>query len=69
MGRKAKAKPVKKQTSRLTKELLEIAKAMHASGLLTDAGFVAIKRRHIESASTLGRFSPAGRIRPEKSRG
>jgi putative transcriptional regulator len=42
----------KKTNARLTKELLEMAKGMHASGIMTDAAYEKITMRHFEGVST-----------------
>jgi putative transcriptional regulator len=41
-----------KTNPRLTRELLEMAKDMHASGLMTDAAYEKITVRHVEDVST-----------------
>jgi putative transcriptional regulator len=41
----------KKTNTRLTKEMLEMAKGMHASGIMTDAAYEKITMRHFEGAS------------------
>ena len=44
--------PTKRKTnSRLTKELLETAKGMHCSGIMSDAAYEKITMRHFEGAS------------------
>jgi putative transcriptional regulator len=45
----------KKANARLTKELLEMAKGMHASGIMTDAAYERITMRHFEGISTTTR--------------
>jgi len=42
----------KKTNARLTKELLEMAKGMRASGIMLDAAFEKIAARHFEDAGT-----------------
>ena len=42
----------KKTNARLTRELLEIAKDMHASGIMTDTAYEKITRRHFKGVST-----------------
>ena len=42
----------KKTNARLTKELLEMARGMHASGIMTDAAYEKITMRHFEDAGT-----------------
>ena len=42
----------KKTNTRLTKELLEMAKGMHASGIMADAVYEKITMRHFEDAGT-----------------
>ncbi len=42
----------KKTNARLTKELLEMAKGMYASGIMTDAAYEKITTRHFEGVST-----------------
>jgi putative transcriptional regulator len=42
----------KKTNTRLTKELLEMAKGMHASGIMTDAACEKITMRHFEDVCT-----------------
>jgi len=41
----------KKTNTRLTKEMLEMAKGMHASGIMTDAAYEKITMRHFEGFS------------------
>jgi putative transcriptional regulator len=47
MATKTKKTTTKPKTSRLTKELLETARDMHASGLLTKAAHDKITMRHV----------------------
>jgi hypothetical protein len=42
----------KKTNARLTKELLEMAKGMHASGIMPNAAYEKITVRHFEDAGT-----------------
>jgi putative transcriptional regulator len=42
----------KKTNVRLTKELLEMAKGMHASGIMIDAAYEKITMRHFEGVRT-----------------
>jgi putative transcriptional regulator len=42
----------KKTNARLTKELLEMAKGMHASGIMTEAAYEKITMRHFEGVRT-----------------
>jgi putative transcriptional regulator len=42
----------KKINTRLTKELLEMAKGMHASGIMPDAAYEKITMRHFEDVGT-----------------
>jgi putative transcriptional regulator len=48
-----KTKKTKAKTSRLTKEMLETARDMHVSGLLTRAAHDKITMRHVGSASAV----------------
>ena len=48
-----KTKKTKAKTSRLTKELLETARDMHTSGLLTKAAHDKITMRHVGMAPTV----------------
>jgi len=45
-------KTKKKANGRLTKELLEMAKNMHASGIMTDAVYEKITIRHLADVDT-----------------
>jgi putative transcriptional regulator len=51
MATKARKTPAKKGNSRLTKELLETAREMHASGLLTKATHEKITMRHMDDVA------------------
>ena len=51
MATKAKRDRTKKGNSRLTRELLETARDMHASGLMTKAAHEKITMRHMEDAA------------------
>ena len=42
-----------KSNARLTKELLEMAKGMHASGIMNDAAYDKITTRHLGRAATV----------------
>ncbi|MDE2501153.1 MAG: hypothetical protein KGL56_13280 [Alphaproteobacteria bacterium] len=50
---KTKAKPKKKKPSRLTKALLETAKDMHRIGVLDDAAYSRIAKRHAATSAFL----------------
>ena len=41
-----------KTNARLTRELLEMAKGMHASGIMTDAAYEKITMRHFAGVGT-----------------
>jgi putative transcriptional regulator len=56
-----KAKKAGARTSRLTKELLETARDMHASGLLTGAEHEKITMRHKAALPTAVKASLSGR--------
>jgi putative transcriptional regulator len=51
MAKTARKARTKKGNSRLTKELLEIAHGMHASGLMTKAAQEKITMRHMEDVA------------------
>jgi putative transcriptional regulator len=51
MATKTKKTPARKSNGRLTRELLETARDMRASGLLTKAAHEKITMRHMENAA------------------
>ena len=54
MAKKTKKARTKSGNSRLTQELLETARNMHASGLMTKAAHEKITMRHIEDVAPAG---------------
>jgi putative transcriptional regulator len=62
MARKAKEARTKKGNSRLTRELLETARDMRASGLMTKAAHEKITMRHMEDVAPA---DPANLTGPE----
>lgn len=60
MAKKAKKTVIRKGNIRLTKELLETASDMRASGLLTKAAHDKITLRHLEDAAPTAQVAPTG---------
>jgi putative transcriptional regulator len=58
----------KKANARLTKELLEMAKGMHASGIMTDAAYEKITMRHLGDTGVSVKPLTASDIRAMRER-
>jgi putative transcriptional regulator len=60
MAKKARKGPAKKGNRRLTEELLETAREMHASGIMTKAAHEKITMRHVGDTALTAKVTLTG---------